>query len=178
MTDLTLDQAIATGMLCAYHATRQPDVPAVDTAHGNRTFAELNANANRLVRLLRERGLSAGDSVAIVSKNRPEFIETLMAAARSGIRFTPINFHLKGDEIGYIVDNCEAKAYIADASLGGPAVDALALAPRLAVKLACGGKLTGFEDYAETIAAQDPSDIDDPVLGGRMLYTSGTTGKP
>ncbi len=178
MTDLTLDQAIATGMLCAYHAARQPDVPAVDTVYGNRTFAELNANANRLVRLLRERGVGAGDSVAIVSRNRPEFIETLMAAARSGIRFTPINFHLKGDEIGYIVDNCEAKAYIADASLGAPAVDALALAPGLSVKLACGGTLAGFEDYSDAIATQDPSDIDDPVLGGRMLYTSGTTGKP
>ena len=178
MSDLTLEQAVATGMLTAYWAARQPGVPAVTTLHGERTFAELNANANRLVRLLRGHGLRAGDSIAIVSKNRPEFIEALMAGARSGLRFTPINFHLKGEEIGYIVDNCEAKAFIADASLGAPPKEALDSAPGLRVKLACGGPLAGFEDYTQAIADQDPDDIDDPVLGGRMLYTSGTTGRP
>ena len=94
------------------------------TEYGERTFGELNANANRLVRLLADYGIGPGDSIAVVSKNRPEFIEALVAATRSGIRFTPINFHLKGEEIGYIVDNCEAKAFIADASLGPPAAEA------------------------------------------------------
>jgi long-chain acyl-CoA synthetase len=32
--------------------------------------------------------------------------------------------------------------------------------------------------YHEVIAAEDGSDIDDPVLGTQMLYTSGTTGRP
>jgi long-chain acyl-CoA synthetase len=44
--------------------------------------------------------------------------------------------------------------------------------------LAVGGSLPGFESYEEVIAASEESDIDDPVLGTQMLYTSGTTGRP
>ncbi len=178
MTNMSIEEAVQTGMTIAYHAERQPDLSAVVTQYGERTFAELNANANRLVRRLRAAGIGDGDSVAIVSKNRPEFIETLIATSRSGIRFTPINFHLKGEEIGYIVDNCEAKAFIADASLGPTPVEALQFAPNLVLKLAAGGAIDGFVDYTSEVSNQDGSNITDPTLGSRMLYTSGTTGRP
>ncbi len=175
---LSLEDAVNTGMTIAYHAERQPDLPAVITDYGNRTFGEVNANANRLVRLLRDSGIEAGDSVAIVTKNRPEFIEALAASSRSGIRFTPINYHLKGEEIGYIVDNCEAKAFVADATLGPTPVEAVQYAPQLQVKLVTGGSLEGFDDYGKAIVGYSGDNIDDATLGSRMLYTSGTTGRP
>lgn len=178
VNDISIEEAVMTGMTIAYHAERQPDISAVVTQYGERTFAELNANANRLVRRLRAAGIGDGDSVAIVCKNRPEFIETLIASSRSGLRFTPINFHLKGEEIGYIVDNCEAKAFIADASLGPTPIEALAYAPNVVLKLATGGTIDGFADYASEVSGQDGGNITDPTLGSRMLYTSGTTGKP
>ena len=178
MSNYDLDECIANGMLIAYHAHSTPDLSAVVTEYGERTFGELNANANRLVRLLADYGIGPGDSIAVVSKNRPEFIEALVAATRSGIRFTPINFHLKGEEIGYIVDNCEAKAFIADASLGPPAAEAPQHAPNATLKLAVGGEIAGFEDYAESLTPFSGDDIEEPVLGARMLYTSGTTGRP
>ena len=78
-----------------------------------------------------------------------------MGTTRCGIRFTPINYHLKGEEIGYIVDNCEAKAFIADASLGDPVIEAPTHAPRATLKLAIGGTIEGFEDYNEAIAEFD-----------------------
>ena len=165
-------------MAAAWHAERQGDLPAIVSSFGDRSWAELNANANRLVRLLRGAGLGAGDAVAIVSRNRPQFAEVLQATERSGIRFTPINFHLKAEEIGYIVDNCEAKAFVADATLGVAAADAIEHAPNVRLRLALGGSLPGFEPYDEAIATQDGADIDDPSLGSRMLYTSGTTGRP
>ena len=113
-----LEAASQVGMSVAYHASQQPHADAVISAFGNRTFAELNANANRLARVLRAAGIGEGDSISMVSKNRPEFIEVLFAAVRIGVRFTPVNFHLTGEEIGYIVDNCEAsKPSIADAIL-------------------------------------------------------------
>src|SRR5436853_598054 len=59
-----------------------------------------------------------------------------------------------------------------------PAVEAAAAAPRATVKLAIGGEIPGFESYDEAINAEDDSDIDNPVLGRSMLYTSGTTGRP
>ncbi|MEM7283172.1 MAG: AMP-binding protein, partial [Pseudomonadota bacterium] len=176
--------AETSGWRVACQATRIPvamaseKLSAVITRFGRRSFAELNANANRLARLLRNYGLVPGDAVAIVSKNRPEFVETVLATARSGIRITPINFHLTADEIGYIVDDCEAKVFIADATLLEAVLGASKHAPRLKLCLAVGGELTGFDDYADAIGALDGTDLADPVLGNRMLYTSGTTGRP
>ncbi|NOX51623.1 MAG: AMP-binding protein [Gammaproteobacteria bacterium] len=178
MSEVELEQAVHNGMLIAYHAQHQGDVSAVVTEYGDRTFSELNANANRLVRLLAQHGIGSGDSVAIVCKNRPEFIEILVATTRSGIRFTPINFHLRGEEIGYIVDNCDASAFIVDTSLGDVVVEAAEHAPNAKLKLCVGGEASGFIDLAAAIATFDGSDIDNPSLGSRMLYTSGTTGRP
>ena len=177
-SDKLLDHAIQSGMLIAYHAGRHPDHSAVVSNYGNRSFAELNASANRLVRLLAAHGITEGDSVAVVCKNRPEFVEALVATTRSGIRFTPINFHLKGEEIGYIVDNCEAKAFIADATLGASVAEAAVLAPGAITKLAVGGAIEGFDDYSTQLAEYEGHDIDNPTPGARMLYTSGTTGRP
>ena len=49
-------EAAASGMLPSYWAQRQGDRVAIFSPHGDRTFAELNANANRLARALRARG--------------------------------------------------------------------------------------------------------------------------
>jgi len=46
------------------------------------------------------------------------------------------------------------------------------------VKVAIGGDLPGFLSYDRDLAGHDASDIDDPVAGYTMLYTSGTTGRP
>ncbi len=46
------------------------------------------------------------------------------------------------------------------------------------VKLNVGGYVPGFEMYNSVVAAEDSADIEDPVLGTQMLYTSGTTGRP
>ena len=46
------------------------------------------------------------------------------------------------------------------------------------VKINTGGYLPGFEMYNTVVAAEDGSDIEDPVMGTQMLYTSGTTGRP
>jgi len=63
--------AMVTGMVSALWGEMTPDELAVISEHGNRTFAELNARANQLVRALRARGLRAGDSLAILCSNRP-----------------------------------------------------------------------------------------------------------
>ena len=175
--DDTLESAQAAGMALAWHAARQGEALALATPFGDRTFRELNERTNRLVRLLRARGIGAGDAVAVVSRNRPEFIETLAATQRAGIRFTPVNFHLTGEEAGYVIDNCEARAVIYDADLG-TGVDAVSHARNCEVRLAVGGSIRDFEDYEAAIAPFPGSDIEDPVRGSSMLYTSGTTGRP
>jgi long-chain acyl-CoA synthetase len=175
---MTIDNAVQTGMTFAYHASRQPDVAAIVSPFGNRTYDELNRQSNRLLRALRAVGIGDGDAIAVVSRNRPEFVEAFAAANRGGIRFTPINYHLEGEEIGYIVDNCEAKAFIADASIGESPLQAVRSAPNLKLALAIGGDIPGFDAYDDVVNRHAAHDIDDPSLGSWMLYTSGTTGRP
>ena len=173
-----LDAATLSGMDLSVWAEVQPDKPCVIDPDGRvRSFAEVNANANRLVRLLRQAGLSAGDSVAVLASNRAEFVEVLLATMRGGFRITPINWHLGVDEVAYILNDCEAKAAFCEARVAtsAPAAD---LAPDLVLKVAIGGAIDGFQGYEASLAGLDPSDIPDPTLGNQMLYTSGTTGRP
>lgn len=174
----TAEERAAKGMILAFWADVAPNRPAIISQSGNSTYGQLNNRANQLVRALRKRGVRAGDAVALLCSNRPEFVETCAAAARAGYRLTPINWHLSGTEVGYIVDNCEAKAFIADARFAANAVDARHMAPALQTCLAIGGAIDGFDAYDDACAAEDPSNIDDPSLGTQMLYTSGTTGHP
>lgn len=172
------EEAAAVGMVLAWHAERVGAEPAIISEQGNRTFAELNARANALVRALRRRGLKAGDAVALMCSNRPEFVEVVAACQRGGFRMTPVNWHLKGTEVGYIVDNCEAKAFVADARFPASAREAASLAPGVIAPLAVGGAIDGFEDYEAAVSAEAGHNIDDPVAGTQMMYTSGTTGHP
>jgi long-chain acyl-CoA synthetase len=171
--------AARTGMTLAWWAKQQPDRPAIISEAGNRTFGELNANANRVARVLRSRGITAGDSLSLICSNRPEFSETLAACQRSGVRLSTVNWHLTGPEMAYIIEDSDAKAVVGDARFAGAIEAAIGeLATKPPILLAVGGAIAGFDDYASVIAAEDGSDIDDPTVGRTMLYTSGTTGRP
>jgi long-chain acyl-CoA synthetase len=166
------------GMLLAYWAAEAPDRPALLSEHGDRTFSELNGRANQLARALRRLGLVPGDGVALLCANRPEFAEVLGATQRAGFRLTPVNWHLTAGEAGYIVDDCEAKAFVGDERFAALAMEAAAAAPAATVRIAVGGPIDGFASYDRVIGGEDAGDLDDPVIGSSMLYTSGTTGRP
>jgi long-chain acyl-CoA synthetase len=162
-------------MLLARHAVADPGRPAIVSPSGDRTFGELNGRANQLARALRRRGLRAGDAVAVLCSNRPEFAEVYFATQRAGFRLTPVNWHLTADEGAYIVANCEARAFIADARF---AAIAPAMGGAVTERLAVGAQMAGFDSYETALAGEDSADIDDATLGSTMLYTSGTTGRP
>jgi len=171
-------EALARGMGLAVHARRAPDRMAIEDRQGVHSFAAVNGRVNRLARALRARGLEAGDAVALLCSNRVEFVEVYAAALRAGLRITPINWHLTGEEAGYIVDDCEARAFVGEVRFAEVCAEIVRHAPRATERLAIGGAVEGFEGYEEALSGQDPSDLADPVLGGSMLYTSGTTGRP
>jgi long-chain acyl-CoA synthetase len=175
----TPSEALAAGMLIAFTAQRSPDRRAILSERGDRSYGELNARANQLVRALRARGLKQGDAVALLCSNRPEFVETYAACLRSGLRLTCINWHLQADEASYIVDDCEALALIAEGDrVASVAEKAVQQARRVTVRLSIGDPIAGFEPYETALEAEAPDDIPDPVRGSTMLYTSGTTGRP
>ena len=175
--DAWLD-AVRRGMAVAHWAAVHPDAPAVVEGDRVSTFAELNAQANRLVRALRVRGVGPGAGIALLCANRTEFVEVVVAADRAGLRLTPVNWHLTADEAAYIIDDCEATAVVADARFRDVAVAATRHAVGATVRLAVGADIDGFESYADALAPEAGDDIDEPCIGIRMLYTSGTTGRP
>jgi long-chain acyl-CoA synthetase len=175
---ITQQEAATTGMLIAYHAQQAPERMAVTTVYGERTFGQLNSRINQLARVFRQAGLQPDDAVALLLVNRCEFLEVYYAAMRTGLRVTPINWHLTGDDAAYIVDNCEAKGFVADVECATTAQQALSQASGVKIALAVGGEIEGFEDYEETVDQQPSHNIDNPTSGSQMLYTSGTTGRP
>jgi long-chain acyl-CoA synthetase len=165
------------GMVSAFWAQVKPDATAVWDRFGEHSYAKINANSNRLARVLRGAGLVPGDAVALFCSNRAEFIETLNASRRAGLRVTPVNWHLAADEIAYILNDCEARALIAETRFD-TIKDAVRKAPGIALKLSVGGLSDGFEDYESAMDGVDARDLPDPLMGSQMLYTSGTTGRP
>jgi long-chain acyl-CoA synthetase len=159
-------------------AARTPDQPAILSPAGTRTFAELDANANRFARALRGRGLVPGDAVALIAGNRPVFVETVFACQRAGYRLTPVNWHLTAQEASYVVDDCEAKALVTTGDLVGVAAEARSNARACTVAFLDEGTCEGFESFDAALAVETATRLPDPVPGTTMLYTSGTTGRP
>ena len=106
--------AAANGMSHSLWAEVHGDKIAIHDPLQTRTFRQINDAANKVVRLLRERGLKEGDAVALLCSNRAEFVEVLSACLRGGYRITPVNWHLNADEVEYIINDCDAKALFAD----------------------------------------------------------------
>src|SRR5215217_6614168 len=108
------------------HAKDHPDQPALIMATSGEqlTFAEYEANCNRLAHLFRAAGLRRGDHVAMFMENNLRYCETQGAAERTGLYFTCINSYLTPDEVAYIVDNCEARVFITSAACAEVAVAA------------------------------------------------------
>jgi long-chain acyl-CoA synthetase len=139
---------------------------------------DLLAEANRLVHGLRARGLQPGDSIAMVLPNSAPVFELYLAALQAGWYLVPINHHLVGPEIAYIVDDCEAKVLVvhegfADVCIAAADEIGFPKEARFAV-----GDVPGFRAYQELKEGR-PADLPaDRTTGGVMNYTSGTTGKP
>ncbi|MBA2609970.1 MAG: AMP-binding protein, partial [Actinobacteria bacterium] len=164
------------GMSVAHAAARDPDRIAVYSQYGDRAYGDLNANANRIVRVLRDFGVQYGDRVALLCRNRGEFAEVAAATARGGYWLTAVNWHLTADEVNYVVEDSGAKALFIDASIPcAESVAGIAPAPLL---VSIAGTLTRCTRYDDLLAGIDGSDIDSPRRGSTMLYTSGTTGRP
>src|SRR6185436_344117 len=130
-------------------ATAHPDHVALVTPEGERIKAgELLARSNQLVHGLRKLGLQQGDVVATLLPNGGPMIEMYLAATQAGLYLVPINHHLAGPEIAYILADSAAKAFVADARFAE-----IARAAAAEAKLASGaafavGTIAGFEPYA------------------------------
>ena len=164
--------------MASHAASRPNDIAVRDMLGGQITWQELNSAANKLANFFLGLGLQNDDGVALLCGNRLEFAIVLAATQRTGTRITPINWHLTEEEVSYIVDNSDAKVFIAEAKYKASAEFAAKENRDLFSCLSIGGEISNFSDFQSAIAAFDASNLTNPMRGGAMLYTSGTTGRP
>jgi fatty-acyl-CoA synthase len=104
--------------------------------------------------VLHDAGLRPGDVVALLTENNLRAFEVYWAAMRSGLYITAVNWHLKPDEIAYIVNDSGATALIVSAGQA-PAAEAISgLTTGVKLRLAFGGQVKGYGGYEDTIAGR------------------------
>lgn len=121
----------------------------------------------QLTRQFQQRGLCVGDRLAWLGLNHPLQLAALMACARLGAIFMPLNFRLASAELQQVLNDATPAWLVHDA--GHADVAAVLRGPGLLSQ----HELLTSADVQEV--ACPPTDGDTPVL---LVYTSGTTGRP
>ena len=162
------------------YAAATPDkIAAVMTGTGETlTYGDLERRSVQLAHVLHDAGLRPGDVVALLTENNLRAFEVYWAAMRSGLYITAVNWHLKPDEVAYIVADSGAKALIVSAEQTQTAAAIAGQIPAATLRLAYGGPVGGYGSYEDTIAAASAEPFADQPSGATMLYSSGTTGRP
>ena len=101
------------------HAAKAPNLRAIVCGDERLSYAELEALANRFSGLFWHLGLQRGDHIATLLGNRPEGLAVAWAAWRSGLYLTPMSTALSASELRYLVDDCDARAVLADVGHAG-----------------------------------------------------------
>jgi benzoate-CoA ligase family protein len=147
------------------------------------TFRQVSREVNQVANALRANlGVRLGDSVALLSLDRPEWVTSFFGIVKAGAVAVSINTMATPRDCAYILGDCRARVLIVDESLlaaiegirGGDnslehvvVIGDSAPGPDLGYSKLIGDQPTGF------VAA--PTHRDDPCM---LNYSSGTTGEP
>ncbi|MDY6966014.1 MAG: AMP-binding protein [Halobacteriota archaeon] len=144
------------------------------------TYQEFKERINRLNNGLYDLGIKSGDHIAALLGNSNAFAEVIYGTGLAGITTTPINWHLKGNEIEYIVNNSDSKAIIMDEEFLEKVMPVISEFEYVENSIVVGDNVPeGMLSYEELLAKSSADEIEDVEgSGGFMLYTSGTTGRP
>ena len=149
-------------------------------------YAELDARVSDLARALAEVGVGRGDRVALLSENRAEYLEVVLAAARLGASVACQNWRLTETELSHCITLVEPLVVFASerhaerlpSTLGS---STLGGGNREPLRVMLGAEYEAFLKNARcsrspsALPSPDAVDPEDALL---ILYTSGTTGLP
>ena len=166
-------------MTISLHACQQPATMAaiIEQTGAALSYARLEERSAQLARLLRA-SLAEGDRIGVLMENCPAYFEVCWAARRAGLRWVPINWHLKPEEVSYVAENSDARVLIASPALAELARAAAAQTPTLEACYSTGASFTDFRNLDEVLAERAWPDFGEEREGSFMFYSSGTTGKP
>ena len=155
------------------------------------TYRQLDAAANQVANLLVERGIRPGDKVALSCPNLPYFPVVYYGILKAGAVVVPLNVLLKGREIGYHLNDAEARAYLcfqgtAELPMGAEGWTGFGQAAGceqfflITADPAAASPIEGTETLGGALAGRSP--VFEAVLRAEtdpavILYTSGTTGQ-
>ncbi|WP_225800788.1 fatty acyl-CoA synthetase [Streptomyces sp. NK15101] len=154
-------------------ARRVPDRIAVRYADRTWTYAELDEAVSTAAAVLREpeHGIALPEHarVATYGHNSDAYLIAFLACARAGLIHVPVNHHLTGEDLAYVLEQSDSSLVLADPALAdriptGFAVKALRDAP--------GSLLDALAEPEEYLTDRDARDL------AQLLYTSGTTALP
>jgi fatty-acyl-CoA synthase len=158
--------------------------------HGERqlTWRQFDARCRQLAAALRGRGISAGDTVAVMLPNVPEMLECHFGVPMAGAVLNTLNTRLDAEAIAFMLNHGEAKVLITDREFAPVIERALKQLDRRPLVFDVddpefeGGWLLGEKSYDAFLAEGDPgfagvlpADEWDAIA---LNYTSGTTGNP
>lgn len=137
------------------------------------TRTNLQVHAAQVAAGLRAAGVQAGESVALLLRNRIEFLEITHGIGRVGAYDVPLNWHLKSGEIEILLDDCSPRIIFADADL-------LRELPGAWLQRATVIVVNGENPTTSYVPWRDrcaPCPLPPTPAPGSMMYTSGTTGR-
>ncbi|MFF3975492.1 acyl-CoA synthetase [Streptomyces sp. NPDC001828] len=150
-------------------ARRTPHRTALRYADRTWSYAELDAAVSTAAAFLTDRGLNKGDRVAAYGHNSDAYLIAFLGCARAGMIHVPVNQHLTGADLAYLLEQSGAALVLADPALTGQVPAGFAVRP---LRDAPDSLLAAL---AEPRAYASGGDGDDVV---QLLYTSGTTALP
>jgi acyl-CoA synthetase (AMP-forming)/AMP-acid ligase II len=128
----------------------------------------------------RGQGVCHGDRVGYLGSNHPALLVTMLAAARLGAIFAPLNFRLTGPELAFIIRDAGLHTLVADEG-HQQVIDGVR--DQLPVHRYVGveGTGAGWQAFESIVNRSSRLSRPDPVAPDEvaaLLYTSGTTGRP
>jgi len=164
---------------------RQQDDVAVRELQGEQmTWSQYADRSARFAGGLVALGVSAGDRVVLMMRNRTEFHVADIAVLAAGA--TPISIYNSSspEQIAYLVNHCKASvAVVEDGDFVGRVLEAAEGCPLLRSVIVLGDAPQGTIEWTQ-VAGGDAVDIEavaadlDPASLATVIYTSGTTGPP
>jgi fatty-acyl-CoA synthase len=170
-------------------ARRVPGEQALVFADRAYSYAELDAEVDRVAAALTALGLSKGDRLALMAANSDRFVVVFYASLRLGAIFVPVNPALAPPEVEYLLTDSNVRIFVFDPALAAT-VQGTAIPPTVRKVLSLGtsgGHDAGYDDLAELVTGVTGSTGSSPRLRDEdvvesddalILYTSGTTGAP
>jgi acyl-CoA synthetase (AMP-forming)/AMP-acid ligase II len=163
-----------------HHARRTPDRALAVCGDEIVTYHGMADRAAALAAGLATRGIGAGDVVGLLSYNSIEFLATIFAANHVGAIAMPINWRLAVAELQFILEHSEARALVCDDAcldLANEATNDLERLLRVCTSAEARAGWERFADLADAHARPAHAHLDGDDVH-RLMYTSGTTGRP